>query len=272
MFTRFSLIIILLTFLFSILIPISLIGQGPYEISWKKEIPLLSAGIAGRITGLLIIDNMNPLSASDVANLRPEDINRFDRDAIFNTSEAAGTVSDVLLYSSTIAPLTFLGPKKTRSDALTIGVIAVETLFLNTGTTTMAKAIFRRTRPMVYNPLTDTDLESISKTRLSFFSGHTSGTAALSFFSAKVFADYFPDSKWKPVVWSAAAIVPAVAAYTRVKSGNHFPTDVITGYTVGALFGILIPQMHKKNRKNKNERIGYSFVSNTNGVGLVLHW
>jgi len=272
MFTRFSKVTPLLILLFSIFYPVDLIGQSPYELNWKREIPLLSAGITGRIVGLQIIKKMAPLSESAATMLRPEDINRFDRDAILNTSEAAGTVSDVLLYSSTIAPLTFWVPKKTRNDILTIGVIGLEVLFLNTGTTTMAKALVKRTRPMVYNPMTDTDLESISKTRLSFFSGHTSGTAALSFFSAKVFADYFPDSKWKPVVWSAAALVPAVAAYTRVKSGNHFPTDVITGYTVGALFGILIPQIHKKVREGKNNRFGFSVLALSGGVGLMVRW
>jgi len=249
-----------------------LYGQSPYEISVKRDVPLLSVGIGGRIAGLVIKNNTEPLTALEVAMLRPEDISNFDRNAIFNNSRTAGNVSDVLIYSAHAMPLLFLSNKKSRSGALEIGVIGLEVLFLNSATTTLTKTLVKRTRPTVYNPLTDTDLESISSTRLSFFSGHTSGTAAMFFFSGKVFADHFPDSKWKPVVWSAAAIVPAVAAYTRVKSGKHFPTDVITGYTVGALFGILVPHFHKKRIKDKDKRIGFSVFSISNGLGITMQW
>ena len=94
-----------------------------------------------------------------------------------------------------------------------------------------------------------------------FFSGHTSSSAYFSFFTAKVFADTHPNSKWKPVVWGSAIALPAMTGYLRYKAGKHFPTDVIVGYGVGAAFGILIPELYKN--KNFNLKVG------SDQIGLV---
>ena len=79
----------------------------------------------------------------------------------------------------------------------------------------------------------------------SFFSGHTSCVASNSFFAARVFSDYYPESKWKPVVWGAAIALPAVTGYLRVKAGKHYPSDVIAGYAVGAAVGYFVPKLHR---------------------------
>jgi len=39
--------------------------------------------------------------------------------------------------------------------------------------------------------------------------------------------------------------MPAVTAYFRVNTHNHFPTDAIVGYIVGAAIGYFIPEIHK---------------------------
>jgi len=51
-------------------------------------------------------------------------------------------------------------------------------------------------------------------------------------------------------LWISAATIPAIAAGLRVASGRHFPTDVLTGYAVGALVGYYIPELHKKKTQN----------------------
>ncbi len=82
-------------------------------------------------------------------------------------------------------------------------------------------------------------------TRRSFFSGHTSHVAASTFFTAKVLTDINPDGSNNSLYWITAATIPAITGYLRVKGGKHFPTDVIVGYAVGALVGILVPELHK---------------------------
>ena len=51
----------------------------------------------------------------------------------------------------------------------------------------------------------------------------------------------------KTVTWISAATIPAAMGVLRVRSGRHFPTDVITGYAVGALLGWAVPYIHRLN-------------------------
>jgi len=58
-----------------------------------------------------------------------------------------------------------------------------------------------------------------------------------------VYHDLNPNSDFDPVIWTTAALIPAITGYLRVKGGKHFPTDVVVGYVVGALVGILVPRL-----------------------------
>ena len=107
-----------------------------------------------------------------------------------------------------------------------------------------------------------------STSRKSFFSGHTSQTAAACFYFAKVIDDYHPTLKKgiKRGIWIFAATVPAVNGYMRVKAGKHFPTDIITGYIVGAATGIIVPQLHRtKQSKDLIDKLEMGFVPTFDG-------
>ena len=134
----------------------------------------------------------------------------------------------------------------------------------------MTKGIIRRPRPLLYNPNVPFEKKNKKGARLSFFSGHTSGVATLSFLSAKFFADYYPDSKWKPVVWTAAALLPSTTGYLRYKAGKHFKTDVMMGAAIGACVGILIPHLHKK--KEREGTLDLSLLTEGDKLGFVLRW
>jgi hypothetical protein len=62
-------------------------------------------------------------------------------------------------------------------------------MLINAGLTNLAKAAFRRPRPYVFNPNWDANRTVKSGDRSSLLSGHTSGSAAGSFFFASVFSD-----------------------------------------------------------------------------------
>jgi membrane-associated phospholipid phosphatase len=120
----------------------------------------------------------------------------------------------------------------------------------------MIKGMANRGRPYVYNPDTPADKISTVNATESFLSGHTSFAAANMFFIATVYAQHHPDGKLKPYLWTGAAVVPAVVGVLRVASGNHFTTDVIAGYALGAATGMLIPTIHKiKTQKSKKETV-----------------
>ncbi len=88
--------------------------------------------------------------------------------------------------------------------------------------------------------------------RYSFYSGHTSMTAVNTFYTAKVYSAYISNETTKTLMWTAAALIPAITGFSRVNTHNHFPTDVIVGYIVGAAIGYLIPEIHKSENSNES--------------------
>lgn len=232
-----------------------LFGQSPYKLDRKKEMYFIGAGITTLGLGTYLNQTTPSLTLVELEDLKSQSVNNFDRVAINNYSTSAQQASDLLWFGSTALPTLFLTNKNTRKDFGTIAALWGETALLNFGLTVVSKYSIRRARPFVYNPDVSTDLKTVTNARASFFSGHTSMAAANSFFAAKVFSDYYPDSKWKPVIWTAAATLPALTGYLRVKAGKHYPTDVITGYAVGAAIGYLVPHFHKQKSNGKGLEI-----------------
>lgn len=235
-------------------------SQSPYQLGWKKEAAFF--GGAGVVLGLgSYLSNQTPLLTPDeLMTLNPKDINAFDRLATNFSSDNAHQMSNYFWYGSHALPLLFLTGKDTRSDFGKIAAMYGETALINLGLTIVLKSTFQRPRPFVFDPDVDLTRKQTVSARASFVSGHTSMTAANSFFVAKVFSDYYPDSKWKPVVWGIAATIPAVTGYLRVRAGRHYPTDVIGGYLVGAAVGYFVPQLHRKK--------GWKKGNIQSGVGL----
>ena len=123
-----------------------------------------------------------------------------------------------------------------------------ETFAMAWGFTNLSKRIAKRPRPYMYNDNYDIfpmEMRRRDDARMSFFSGHTSGSAAMYYFTAVTFSKYYPDSKLKPFVWGTSISIPVLTGFMRVKAGKHFPTDVLLGYVVGALIGgVLVPALH----------------------------
>ena len=236
----------------------SLFCQSPYEVSWKKESFYFGTGAALYATAGILESKINPLTTSDILALDRSCINSFDRGATFNFSSNADRNSDYVKFSSHALPFLFLTHRKTRNDVKKIITLYGETLLITGGLTSLTKRIFLRPRPFVFNESVPFSDKQTNSARYSFFSGHTSISAANSIFAAKVFSDYFPDSKWKPLVWSVAVLVPVSTGYFRVKAGKHFPTDVITGAAIGGAIGYLVPHLHKK-KSRKNLKITPTF-------------
>jgi membrane-associated phospholipid phosphatase len=249
--------------------------ENPYQMSFKKEIPFIATGLGLFGTGFIIKSNngkpnftTNELDALDANN-----VNQFDRGAIYNNSNTAQTASDILLYSGVALPtLFFLTNHHTRKDVGSLFIMSLEVFTITNGLTFNTKYIFNRTRPMAYNPTFSYDERMASLTRLSFISGHTAQTAAFSFFIAKVINDYHPNMKkgFKIGTWAFALALPSVTGYLRVKSGKHYNTDVLTGFAVGAAVGWLVPQLHKSKKLDSKFSVAPYNYNGTNG--LTFNW
>jgi len=144
-----------------------------------------------------------------------------------------------------VLPFTLLADQKLRQEWKTIGVMWGETLLLQSGVNGIVKSLTKRTRPYVYDSDTPLDRKTARDARLSFYSGHTGTSAAMSFFTARVLSDRISDMRTRVIIWSAAAVYPAVVGVLRVESGRHFPGDVIVGYAVGATIGYVVPGLHR---------------------------
>jgi membrane-associated phospholipid phosphatase len=217
-------------------------------------------------TGAIVINGLDPLTYEEIYALDPEDVNKFDRGAIGVRRETQA--GDTLVSASIFLPLTFIASGAVRKDMGMLGVMAVEVLMLNQGLNWMAKGLARRTRPFVYEPESPHEDKTKTNARLSFFSGHTSTAASMTFFTAKVFSDYLSSKTAKALIWTAAAVYPALVGYLRRDSANHFRTDVMTGYIVGALIGYGIPLLHKVKPKD----LSISPVVSTHQIGLALRY
>jgi membrane-associated phospholipid phosphatase len=214
---------------------------------------------------MVMYSRIDPLTPDEIADLDINDVNSFDRGAVNPYRETQA--GDALLYTSYLLPLTFLANDQAREDWKTLGVLWVETMALNLGINGFVKSAVHRTRPYAYEPDTPMDEKTSAKARVSFYSGHTSTTAANCFFVARVFHEYLTSRNAKILVWTGAAIYPALTGYLRRDSGHHWRTDVLTGYAVGGLIGFLVPQLHLSLRDGD---ISVLPVSNSRGTGLAL--
>ncbi len=243
-----------------------------YQIHWPIDGSITAMGIGLNAVALISINNLEPRKPSDLMGLQPGQLWGIDEKSIHYESASAKNASDLLAVGSLLLPLAVLADKEMRGDAFQLAVLAAETGILTQGFTNITKRLVLRNRPYVFNPAVPLEKKLEAKSRLSFFSGHTSTTASMGFFTAKIWSDYHPNSRWKPVVWTAAATLPAITGYLRIKAGKHYFTDVVGGYVVGGLVGYFVPHLHQLNR-HENNRLRWSVNSSQDGtpmLGMVI--
>ncbi len=244
--------------------------ESPYHLDLKKDLIILGIGTSTLATRHYIQKNLTPLTEAEVFHLKTSDVWSIDRPATNNWSPRAGKASDIFLYASVAMPITLVAAKKTRSEAGKIGLLFLETMIINQATTDLIKGTAHRLRPFAYNLEVPIERRASKGARLSLISGHTSGSAAGCFFAAKVFSDYYPNSKLKPYIWAVAAALPAVTGYLRYAAGKHYFTDVLMGYTTGALIGYFIPHIHK--RPNRNFTLIPSVQSDASSLTFFMNF
>ena len=218
-------------------------AQSPYELKSGTEWTLLGAGAVTGLSGLALLHDIDPFTEAELAALNSQEINSFDRAGMHPYRE--DVAGNVMRSASLALPLTLLIDERTREDWKTLGVMWGEVLLLQAGLTAITKGLVERTRPYAYDPEAPLEKRMSRDARVSFFSGHTSATAATCFFVASVYSDYPFSKTTKTIAWSLAAVYPAVVGFLRVDSGHHFRTDVLAGYAVGAAAGLLVPLWHR---------------------------
>jgi len=267
-------------FLFGIIISInSAVAQdansSPYKTDLLKDGIYITAGIGLNVLGLSFVQNKDALTIDELNAKSKNDIWKVDRWAAGNYSDQANTDSYIPLYASLVLPFALMINEDERNHAGQISVLFVETMATTGALFTMSAGLVQKSRPLVYNTALSNEKRIAKDEQRSFFAGHTAATAAATFFAAKVYNDFHPDSNLKPLIWGVAAAIPASVGYLRIKAGKHFLTDNLIGYAVGAASGILIPELHK--RTNDNLKIYPTMGLNPGGLnsnyqGLAMNY
>lgn len=229
-------------------------NPSPYKTGWA-DAAISAGGIGLSYWGLTIMKGKEAVTEEELRQIdedletAKQDIAAFDRWAAGYYNEQAEKWSDYPFYGSFALPLLFLIPEETRAHAPQIGLLYLETMAITGALFTQTNARVNRMRPAVYNATAGKAVRMDDKSKNAFYGGHTSATAAATFFAAKVFNDFFPDSPARPYIWASAAVVPAGVAVLRTRAGKHFLSDNIIGYAIGAGAGMLVPQLHKNNSR-----------------------
>jgi undecaprenyl-diphosphatase len=229
------------------------LGQGQhFSIDPVADGLFIAAG-AG-FSGLLSL----VLSTGEIRASLPGDPNNllsFDRVAVTQTIDPnASTYSNIVLYSAigfaVIDPL-LSGLRDGWDAALVDAIMYAETVSITETLTDITKIAVRRPRPIDYvNCPYNSTQQSPSCTgstdlQLSFFSGHASTVASIGATATYLAFVRSPHSPRPWITLGVATALTAFVSYERVRSGNHFPTDVIAGSMAGAAVGVLVPHLHR---------------------------
>ena len=177
----------------------------------------------------------------------PQNLHAFDRYAVDKKSKTWGRISDIAGNFSFFALALDSGLQSLGEsgwDGKGFGkdlLVSAQAIGLATLTTTLFKFALRRPRPTQYS---DGRFVGSIEHQLSFPSGHVTGAAAGS--AAWITTTFLrrPKGLWRYVVLGCGLLATGLTAYGRIGAGMHFPTDVIGGFAVGALFGTVVPLWH----------------------------
>ncbi len=240
-----------------------------YQFNWKVDAPVTAVGALWSAYAFTKIYDKPSSSLAEIEALDKNDINGFDRWAAGMDDDNIDKSSDYLFYGVMPLPVVLFADKHIRKDAAKIGMLYLETFAITGALYTGSTYFTNRYRPETYNENKPAWDKLGGGYKNSFFAGHVAVVGTATFFTAKVFADYHPESKLKWVFYGAAAAATGTMVYMRHKAGKHFPSDLVVGTAVGVLSGILVPHFHKVNRgEDRAWRLSPSVDPYGGGYGL----
>jgi membrane-associated phospholipid phosphatase len=248
----------------------------PYHVNYWITGGIIAVGIPAILIGSPLITNKSKLTIAELQSLNRNDINPIDRWALnLDPSKMSyyANVSDITLTGIILLPALDLFDHSIRQDWLDIALMYAETQIIVNDIYLYAPfgPLFQnRYRPAVYyDALGTSGARMTAWNRSSFYSGHVASAAAATFFTVKIFCDYHPElGNMKYLLYGAAAIPPLIEGYLRMKALDHFPSDILVGLGVGALCGILIPEIHRI----KIENVSMGLYSSPVGTGISFTW
>ena len=247
------------------------------------------------VDGLLIVGGFTfsellslILSTGEIVPQSPGNPNRLlsiDRVAVNQTIDPNANKWSTLglwtAYGYAILDPMLSGFRDGRGALVVDAVMYAESIAITQTFTNATKIAVRRPRPLDYAncyPTPNPDLCSSTDLQLSFFSGHASTTAAIVGTATYLaFARSGPHKARPWITLGVGTALTAFVSYERVRSGYHFPTDVIMGSMAGAGIGVLVPHFHRRPHYHEKQLettpviIGYA-PTGGDGHALTFQW
>lgn len=250
-------------------------ARHPYKVNyWISGGIVLAGGIANYLGIPRIVDKPE-ISLTELNALNRNNVSGFDRWALNQDASKAdrnNSNAAIVLATTVTLPTLLAFDKHISKDWSKMLVMYLETIAVVSnvyGYSFIGPSVQNRFRPITYYTDLPVSERNDGNNRNSFYSGHVASTAAASFFMAKVYSDYHPELGGKKyLLYAAASIPPLLIGYFRIKGLRHFPSDDLAGLGVGALVGILIPEIHRIKFKNKDLTVGLSTTGESTGIGL----
>lgn len=242
--------------------------QPVYKFKPGVDIPVFVIGAGWSGYAFTKIYSKPHSTEEQILNLNKNDINGFDRWAVRPFSESVDKISYYPFFASMPLPFLFLFGN-TKKDFFKLTGLYLEAMSITGFFYTGSVYFFDRYRPYAYSDESTMDQRTRGGAKNSFYAGHVALVATSTFFMAKVYADYHPESKAKWVFYTLAGSTTALTTYLRYRAGQHFPTDLLLGMVQGTLTGLLVPHFHK-NKLIKNSNISIVPFSNGRNLGLSM--
>jgi membrane-associated phospholipid phosphatase len=247
----------------------------PYHINYWVTGSIIGVGLTTNYLGVTRVLGKSAISPLELQSLNKGIVNGIDswalRQDVTNFSSYAA-YSDYTVATSVVLPALLLFDKQIRRDWSDVLLMYVETMSITPNIyewSPLGPTFQNRIRPASYYEQLTTGQRESGNNRNSFYSGHVAVVAASTFFLVKVYSDYHPEiGNNKYLFYGAATIPPLLLGYFRVRALQHFPSDIVVGMGVGALCGILIPELH--HFQNQNLSIG--LYSSSESTGLTMKW
>lgn len=247
----------------------------PYHVNYWVTGTIIGVGLSANYLGEGMVFHKVELSRLEIDALNKGIINGIDSWAFKqdpSQKDAFANYSNYVLASTVVLPVFLMFDKQIRQDWFDVLLMYVETMSITPNIyewSPLGVNFQNRIRPIAYYEQLTYDQKKSANNRNSFYSGHTAVVAASAFFMAKVYIDYNPgigDNKY--LLYGGATILSLIEGYYRVKAITHFPSDVMVGIGVGALCGIIIPELHRFHDKNISLGLYSSFVA----TGIAIKW
>lgn len=254
-------------------------GETPYlALDDRREVWLLS--IAGRlqVTTQMVRE---PVRRLPVAGLDPTAIDwSLDRGVVGPSEPASGRASNRMRDAAALFPIvlsTFLArSSEPWRDLVAGGAVYAEALLITSTATQLGKTLIGRPRPGAYLPQPESPgSRGPVPVGAGAFHSMPSSHASVAWTGAAVaFTSHLllrPDAGWfeRSGVGFVGGALAGAASALRVRSGAHFPSDVVAGAGIGIASGVLVPLAHRGDRPLPSREAWLQTIGGT-AAGTIL--